>query len=84
MVKTVLPFCYFLAMNGHSDWFLPSKDELNQMYIQRTVIGGFSNISYWISSEYDDNLAWNQYLDDGSVYASIKTNVFCVRAIRAF
>jgi hypothetical protein len=76
--------CYFMVMNGYSDWFLPSKDELNQMFIQKNVIGGFTNIAYWSSSEYDANLAWNQYLDDGSVYASNKNNVYCVRAVRTF
>jgi hypothetical protein len=76
--------CYFLTMNGYSDWFLPSKVELNQMYIQRNVIGGFTNIAYWSSSEYNANLAWNQYLNDGSVYGSNKTSVYCVRAIRVF
>ena len=76
--------CYFLAMDGHSDWFLPSKDELNLMFLQKNVIGGFSNIAYWSSSEYDANLAWNQYINDGSVYASNKTNMYCVRAVRAF
>jgi hypothetical protein len=81
---TAAQICYFLVMNGYSDWFLPSKDELNQMYIQRNVIGGFSNNSYWSSSEYDANLAWNQYLNDGSVYGSNKNNVYSVRPVRAF
>lgn len=76
--------CDALVLNGYSDWFLPSKDELNQMYIQRNVIGGFSNNPYWSSSEYNANLAWNQYLNDGALYGSNKTNVYSVRAIRAF
>jgi hypothetical protein len=45
--------CDDLALNGYDDWFLPSKDELNQMYLQRSVIGGFHKC-YWSSSEDDD------------------------------
>jgi hypothetical protein len=41
---------------GYDDWFLPSKGELNQMYIQRSVIG--LSYYYWSSSEYDNNNTW--------------------------
>jgi len=36
---------------GKSDWFLPSIDELNLMYVKRDVIGGFSDAYYLSSSE---------------------------------
>ncbi len=38
----------------YSDWFLPSKEELNQLYINRTTIGNFTAAPYWSSSEYSD------------------------------
>ena len=46
-----------LELGGQTDWFLPSKDELNQMFIQRKLIDGFSSNRYWSSSE-----AWRTYL----------------------
>jgi hypothetical protein len=39
--------------NGLSDWYLPSKDELNQLYLRQTDVGGFSGYRYfWSSSQY--------------------------------
>jgi hypothetical protein len=43
--------CADYSSNGYSDWFLPSKDELNAMYHQKTVIGNFEPDFYWSSSE---------------------------------
>jgi hypothetical protein len=39
---------------GYSDWYLPSKEELNKLYINRASIGGFANtgnLTYWSSSQ---------------------------------
>ena len=72
------------SLNSHDDWFLPSRDELNQMYIQQTAIGGFSTGPYWSSSEYDDYSAWWQhfYYSDQEGYR--KAYPFYVRPVRAF
>ena len=37
--------------NGKDDWFLPSKDELNELFLERVSVGGFSTDNYWSSSE---------------------------------
>jgi hypothetical protein len=44
-----------LALNGYNDWFLPSRDELLQLYNNMTVIGEFQNAYYWSST------SWNNY-----------------------
>jgi formylglycine-generating enzyme required for sulfatase activity len=78
--------CNDLVINGYSDWFLPSKDELNLMYqnLKKYGIGNFAGSFYWSSSEYSSNNAWNQYFDNGSQKYSNKSNGFRVRAVRAF
>ncbi len=76
--------CNDLVLNGYSDWFLPSKDELNQMYLQKTVIGGFANNYYWSSSEYNANYAWDQNFYNGLQNGLSKNGTICVRAVRAF
>ena len=77
--------CGDLVLGGYSDWYLPSKDELNQLYINRVAIGGFPNAEYWSSSDYDSNRAWFQRFYDGSQNVSSYTNYSAnVRAVRAF
>jgi hypothetical protein len=50
--------CGDLVLGGYSDWFLPSRDELYQMFLNRVAIGGFANDYYWSSSEHDDDDIW--------------------------
>ena len=38
--------CETLSLNGFNDWFLPSSSELNKMFQQRMVIGGFSTSDF--------------------------------------
>jgi hypothetical protein len=69
---------------GKTDWSLPSKDELNQMYLQRSAIGGFALSYYWNSSEYDAIAAWHRDFMNGSQNASLKSYTSYVRPVRAF
>jgi hypothetical protein len=69
--------------NSLSDWYLPSKDELAQLYIQRTTVGSVSTFTYWSSSEVVDNYAWLQY-DSGAQGYYYKDFRFYVRPVRAF
>jgi hypothetical protein len=72
------------AGGGYTDWYLPSKDELNKLYLNKNAIGGFADAGYWSSTEFDFYLAWYQGFFLGSQVNVNKVYTFCVRAIRAF
>ena len=84
--------CFVLSLGGYSDWYLPSKYELNLMYenigqgnaLGLGNVGGFNNFKYWSSSEFDSNIAWNQEFTYGNQYFTSKDHTYCMRAIRAF
>jgi len=70
---------------GYNDWFLPSKDELEKLYINRVAIGGFADsYYYWSSSENDAGNAWYQGFYYGDQYYGYKYSTLRVRAVRAF
>lgn len=72
------------TLNGFDDWFLPSKDELNELYLKRVVVGGFDDIQYWSSSEDGVFNAWFQHFAFGNQTKALKSNPIGVRAVRAF
>ena len=76
--------CYDLVLNGYSDWYLPSKDELNKLYLNRIAVSGFNNNFYWSSSENDVSNAWFQDFTNGSQFIFNKNGTYYVRAVRAF
>ena len=66
-------------------WRLPTKDELNLLYINKDKIGGFANDYYWSSAEYSSYNAWYQYFNNGEQdYHDKKDHGCSVRAVRAF
>lgn len=77
--------CYDLILNGYSDWFLPSGNELLKLYQNKSVIGGFENTIYWSSTKISANNAVAIDFTNGSAPIDIeKSSLRHVRAIRAF
>ena len=76
--------CADLVLGGYSDWYLPSKDELNKLYQNRVAVGGFASAYYWSSTESSSGNAWLQYFVNGAQYNPNKIDSRRVRAIRAF
>ena len=68
----------------YGDWYLPSKYELNLLYLQKTAVGGFASADYWSSTELDNDYAWGQGFGNGSQSNYRKSLRHYVRAIRAF
>ena len=65
-------------------WHLPSKTELEYLYEQKKVVGGFANNSYWSSTETNNDSAWFQNFLDGYQNSNSKNITLHVRAVRAF
>jgi prepilin-type N-terminal cleavage/methylation domain-containing protein len=76
------------SLNGFSDWFLPSRQELYLMYtnLYKHVpsLGGFTAIGYWSSSEDDETHAWRESFGGTTWTSMFKGNTYYVRAIRRF
>ena len=71
----------------YSDWFLPAKDELNLLYLNRTSIGGLSNGIYWSSSQgqsAQEVWMWSQDFINGNQMAAYDGNPDYLRPIRTF
>ena len=75
--------------NGKTDWHLPSRDELSQLYNQRTSVGSFPTDPaftprYASSSERSDNLQYYLAFADGISRDDDKQMPNLVRPVRAF
>jgi len=68
----------------YGDWYLPSKYELNLLFQQKNIVGGFAIAYYWSSTEIDGSNAWAQYFYSGFQGPNVKSYPNAVRAIRSF
>jgi hypothetical protein len=66
------------------DWYLPSKDELNELYLVQTTVGGLAADVYWSSSEQGDSSAWYHGFNGGSQSDGSKFYTLYIRPVRAF
>ncbi|PQJ76291.1 Lcl C-terminal domain-containing protein [Polaribacter glomeratus] len=83
------------AGGDYTDWFLPSKEELNQMDQNKATLEAVTGFTafvrsddgkYWSSSEseYNASNSWMQDFDRGYQYNTQKSTPLYVRAVRAF
>lgn len=81
--------CHDLVINGYDDWYLPSKEELNLIYLHAKQTGKstFAHNKYWASS-INPGGPWadQQDFDSGAISCTKKTAIyeFAVRGIRSF
>jgi hypothetical protein len=76
--------CSDLVSGGYSDWYLPSYYELEKLYLNRSIIGGFTSTSYWSSYQSTSTAAYSMSFINGSAGNNTKTTLLYVRAIRKF
>lgn len=81
---------YSVTANGivYGDWYLPSKYESDLLYLQKDIVGGFSDADYWTSTEesFASSFAIHKYFGPGAQTfpSDVKYHAFKVRAVRAF
>lgn len=77
-------FCENLDLNGHTDWYLPAKNELAVIYDGKDIIANFntSGTYYWSSSEGSYVNAWRQRFSDGAQTSYDKTGAYAARCAR--
>jgi methionine-rich copper-binding protein CopC len=81
---TAAAMCANYQNSGYSDWYLPSKDELNKLYLNKSAVGGFTDYYYWSSSVYNVDNACYQFFVGGYQFVCYKSYHRRVRAVRAF
>ena len=79
---------YVVEVGGvtYDDWYLPSKEELNKLYVNKNEVCGFVPDYYWSSSEseFDASTAWFQDFSNGDKLLNNRDDAARVRAVRAF
>jgi len=86
LMKKACPGFYDEKLNpggDKTDWFVPSRDELNELW-RILDQGKISDNFYWSSSEVDGNTAWSQYFGSGDQVSLSKGHTLYVRPVRAF
>jgi hypothetical protein len=60
-------FCESLSLNGYTDWYLPARAELNELYSNHMVIRNFETTGNWYWSSTEDSAAdsFSQRFQDG-------------------
>lgn len=76
-------YAYDYVNGGKSDWHLPSRDELDELYFRQSEVGGFVGGYYWSSTEDDSGHAWDQGFIIGFQDFTNKSFLNKVRPVRA-
>ncbi|MDD7913212.1 DUF1566 domain-containing protein [Polaribacter ponticola] len=91
--NTAAKLCFDYIANGYSDWYLPSRTEMNEIYENREIVnatavdneGDDLRINdYWTSSNRDQNYAWIMDVYNGKTTYKVKNNNFLIRPVRKF
>ena len=79
--------CSDLTEGGYSDWYLPSRDELQKLALNKVAIGNFVSDDYWSSSQSNATEAyWVRFSNTnlGLSQGGVKTYNLIIRPVRSF
>jgi hypothetical protein len=77
--------CEELNYGGHTDWYLPAREELHLLFKNKSAIGNFNNTDYWSSTENENSttLSWGMVFTWGyHYYNTTKGTNYDVRCVR--
>ncbi|MEJ5363247.1 MAG: DUF1566 domain-containing protein [Spirochaetota bacterium] len=77
-------YAAYACATSFDGWYLPSKDELQQLFQYKSMIGNFTSYNYWSSTESTTSKAWCQNFNSGTQSTQYKNSAYRVRAIRQF
>ena len=85
MARTI----YDLNLNGYSDWYLPSKDELNAIFQNYSRLKFIKEGWYFSSSEFTgaypaEGYVWGQHFPSGAQQHLYKDNLPIILPVRSF
>ncbi len=63
-------------------WRLPTKDELEKMYVNKDLIGNFVNTNYWSSIEYNSDYVCMQVFTHKLIAITLKEGHINARAVK--
>ena len=63
-------------------WRLPTKEELEEMYNNKDLIGNFVNTNYWSSTEHNSDYAWMQVFTHKLIAITPKEGHINARAVK--
>lgn len=76
--------CDGYTLSIYSDWFLPSKNEIEKLWLHQDVVPNLSHACYWSSSAADESYAWDYSWGLAGMMVTYKNQPYYVRCIRAF
>jgi len=85
---TAAQLAHAYSLNGYNDWFLPSQEEMMEIYrLVSYLLVGVDSDEYWSSTEGGSNVAYSMSLrwySHPNSSSSSKSSMLGVRAVRAF